>query len=110
MLGFVRGGICWFAFGAAWRCRGVAPRVERAADRVAAIGDACAAAGHAVSAREAYLRASNCYRTSCRLLYGAPTAPERVRAFERESARFPEFAVRADPALEPVSIPYEGTT
>lgn len=80
------------------------------ADRIAAIGDACAAAGHAVSAREAYLRASNYYRTSYLLLYGAPPVPELTRAFERESACFREFAARADPALEAVEIPYEGTT
>ena len=80
------------------------------ADRVAAIGDACAAAGHKVSAREAYLRASNYYRTSYLLLYGAPPTPELVRAFERESATFREFASRAEPPLEPVEIAYEGTT
>ena len=80
------------------------------ADRVAAIGDACAAAGHTVSAREAYLRASNYYRTSYFLLYGAPPAPELVRAFERESATFREFARRVEPPLEPVEIPYQGTT
>ena len=80
------------------------------ADRVAAIGDACAAAGHVVSAREAYLRASNYYRTSYLMLYGAPPTPELVRAFERESVTFREFASRATPPLEPVEIPYEGTT
>jgi pimeloyl-ACP methyl ester carboxylesterase len=80
------------------------------ADRVAAIGDACAAADHSISAREAYLRASNYYRTSYLMLYGAPPAAELVRAFERESATFREFASRADPPLEPVEIPYEGTT
>jgi len=34
------------------------------AQRVHAIADACLAAGHRVSAREAYLRASNYYRTA----------------------------------------------
>ncbi|MEO7050360.1 MAG: alpha/beta hydrolase, partial [Rhodanobacter sp.] len=80
------------------------------ADRVAAIGDACAAGGHEVSARAAYLRASNYYRTSYLLLYGAPPEPALVHAFERESATFADFASRADPPLEPVEIPYEGTT
>ncbi len=42
------------------------------------------------------------------LLYGAPPAPELVRAFECESATFREFASRADPPLEPLEIPYEG--
>ncbi|MCP9935118.1 hypothetical protein KBZ08_14495 [Cyanobium sp. Candia 9D4] len=36
------------------------------------IAESCAAAGHAVSAREAYLRASNDYRTSYLPLFGAP--------------------------------------
>lgn len=80
------------------------------ADRVAAIGDACAAAGHAVSAREAYLRASNYYRTSYLLLYGTPTRAELVQAFRRESATFAAFAARTTPALEPVEIPCAGTT
>lgn len=80
------------------------------ADRVAAMADTCAARGHDVSARAAYLRASNYYRTSYLLLYGAPPKPELVHAFERESATFAAFASRADPPLEPVEIPYEGTT
>jgi pimeloyl-ACP methyl ester carboxylesterase len=80
------------------------------ADRVAAIGDACAAAGRRVSAREAYLRASNYYRTSYLPLFGAPPAPELVQAFERESATFSAFAERADPPLEAIEIPYAGTT
>jgi pimeloyl-ACP methyl ester carboxylesterase len=82
----------------------------RTADRVAAIADACAAAGHEVSAREAYLRASNYYRTSYLMLFGEPPAPALVGAFEREQATFHEFASRAEPPLEPVEIPYEGTT
>ncbi|WP_338441108.1 alpha/beta hydrolase [Synechococcus elongatus IITB4] len=80
------------------------------ADRVAAIAAACAAAGHDVSAREAYLRASNYYRTAYLFLYGAPPCSDLLQAFERESATFREFALRADPPLEPVEIPYEGTT
>ncbi|MBX3744868.1 MAG: alpha/beta fold hydrolase [Verrucomicrobiae bacterium] len=80
------------------------------ADRIAAIGDACAARGHAVSAREAWLRASNYYRTSYLMHYGAPTAPEVLHGFERESETFRGFAERADSLLEPVEIPYEGTT
>ena len=80
------------------------------ADRVAAIGDACATAGHETSAREAYLRASNYYRTSYLMHFGAPTRPEVIRGFERESTAFQAFAKRADPPLEAVEIPYEGTT
>ncbi|WP_338460772.1 hypothetical protein [Synechococcus elongatus] len=70
----------------------------------------CGAAGHDVSAREAYLRASNYYRTAYLFLYGAPPCSDLLQAFERESATFRKFALRADPPLEPVEIPYEGTT
>ena len=80
------------------------------ADRVAAIADACAAAGHAVNAREAYLRASNYYRTSYQMLFGAPASPDLVCAFERESATFHEFARHADSPIERVEIPFDGTT
>ncbi|MBK1643607.1 hypothetical protein CKO25_02825 [Thiocapsa imhoffii] len=80
------------------------------AQRVAAIGDACAAAGHAVSAREAYLRASNYFRTAYLMHYGAPTEEAVVDCFERESAAFQAFAERADPPLQPLEIPYQGTT
>lgn len=82
----------------------------RTADRVSGIADACDAAGHVVSAREAYLRASNYYRTSYLMLYGAPPKPELIRAYKRESLNFAAFASRAAPALEPVEIPYENTT
>lgn len=80
------------------------------AARVAAIADACAGAGHEVSAREAYLRACNYYRTAGLMLYGAPPSPELLENFERQCAAFAQFARRADPPLQPVEIPYEGTT
>jgi len=79
------------------------------ADRVAAIGKDCAAGGHDVSAREAFLRASNYYRTACMMLFGAPTAPALIETYERESACFREFASRMEPALQAIEIPYENT-
>lgn len=82
----------------------------RTADRVAGIADSCARAGHEVSAREAFLRASNYYRTSYVMLYGAPTKPELRQAFARETATFDAFAARVEPRLEPVEVPFEGTT
>jgi hypothetical protein len=47
------------------------------ADRVSALAEASAAKGHKVNAREAYLHASNHYRTSYPLLYSAPVDPRR---------------------------------
>ena len=80
------------------------------ADRVSAIGEASEAKGHKVSAREAYLRASNYYRTSYPFFYGAPVDPRLVEAFDKETAAFRRAAALFDPPVEPVEIPYEGTT
>src|ERR1700761_5163911 len=80
------------------------------ADRVAAIGHESAKRGHHVSAREAYLRASNYYRTSYVMHYGAPVAPEVSNGFAKESATFRAFAERMNPLVEAVEIPYEGTS
>jgi pimeloyl-ACP methyl ester carboxylesterase len=80
------------------------------ADRVYEIGEASEAKGHAVSAREAYLRASNYYRTSYPFLYGAPVDPRLVEAFDKETAAFRRAAALFDPPVEPVEIPYEGAT
>lgn len=80
------------------------------AERVATIAETCARGGHDVSAREAFLRASSYYRTSYLFLYGAPPPAAMKRAFARESACFRDFAARCDPPLEPLQIPYEGTS
>ncbi len=80
------------------------------ADRVFHIAESCAAAGHSVSAREAYLRASNYYRTSYLPLFGAPVDDRLVEAFDREAEAFARAAARLSPAVEAVEIPYEGTS
>lgn len=80
------------------------------ADRVYEIAEASEAKGHKVSAREAYLRASNYYRTSYPFLYGTPVDPRLVEAFDKETAAFHRAAALFDPPVEPVEIPYEGTT
>jgi dienelactone hydrolase len=77
---------------------------------VAHIAESCAAAGHSVSAREAYLRASNYYRTSYLPLFGAPVDVRLVEAFDREAKAFARTAARMGPAVEAVEIPYEGTS
>jgi pimeloyl-ACP methyl ester carboxylesterase len=79
------------------------------ANRVFEIAQACAASGHAVSAREAYLRASNYYRTSYLPLFSAPVAPQLVAAFDREADSFKKAAALMTPAVEAVEIPFEGT-
>lgn len=80
------------------------------AERVVQIAQDCAAAGHVVSAREAYLRASNYYRTSYLPLYGAPVDPRLIEAFDRESEAFRNAAALMTPAVEAVEIPFEGTS
>jgi alpha-beta hydrolase superfamily lysophospholipase len=80
------------------------------ADRVFKIAEECAANGHVVSAREAYLRASTYYRASYIFLFGAPVDPLLVAAFDREVDTFLKAAALFDPAIEPVEIPFEGTT
>jgi pimeloyl-ACP methyl ester carboxylesterase len=80
------------------------------ADRIAAIGDASAAAGHRVSAREAYYRASNYYRSAYFPLYGAPTDPRLVEAFDKETATFLKGAALSEHPIEAVEIPFEEMT
>ncbi len=83
---------------------------SKTAQFVAAIAQESEDGGHAVSAREAYLRASNYYRTAYPFLYGAPTHERLVEAFERETDAFRSAAALFDPPVESVEIPYEGTT
>ena len=80
------------------------------ADRIAECGDESANAGHAVSARDAYLRASSYYRTAYLPLYGSPVDARLVQAFDKETAFFQKAAALMRPPVEPVEIPYEGTT
>ncbi len=80
------------------------------ADRVMAIADECAAKGRRVSAREAYYRASNYYRVSYFPLYGEPTDPRLVAAYEAETATFRNGAALSDFPVEPIEIPFEGAS
>jgi pimeloyl-ACP methyl ester carboxylesterase len=84
---------------------------NRTAERIHGIADDCLAHGHRVSAREAYLRASNYYRSAEFFLYldyekpdprALPTYQKSVQCF-RQAARLFPFP------CEEVSIPYEGT-
>jgi pimeloyl-ACP methyl ester carboxylesterase len=80
------------------------------ADRIAAIGDESAAGGHRASAREAYYRACNYYRSSYFPLYGAPTDPRLVEAFDQETAVFLKGAALSDIPIEAIEIPFEDRT
>src|SRR3712207_309167 len=81
-----------------------------AADRVAGYGDASAHAGHAISASGAYLRASSYYRAAYLPLYGSPVDPRLVEAFDKEAKAFQKASALMTSPVEPVEIPFEGTT
>ncbi|GGO41364.1 alpha/beta hydrolase family protein [Deinococcus humi] len=80
------------------------------AKRVQAAADASLAAGRRVSAREAYLRASNYYRTASIVLYRKPVDSRFMAAFDRQTETFRQAAALFSPAVERVAIPFEGTT
>ncbi len=80
------------------------------ANRVFDLAEKSAAAGHQASAREAYLRACNYYRASYPFLFGTPADPRLIEAFDREVDAFLRAAALFEPPIEPVEIPYEGTT
>src|ERR687886_2568242 len=80
------------------------------AERVAGYADESARAGHIISASDAYLRASSYYRTAYLPLYGSPVDPRLVEAFDKETTVFQKAAALMRPPVEPVEIPYEGTT
>jgi pimeloyl-ACP methyl ester carboxylesterase len=81
-----------------------------AADRVAGYADASAHAGHAISASGAYLRASSYYRAAYLPLYGSPVDPRLVEAFDKEAEAFQKASALMTSPVEPVEIPFEGTT
>ena len=80
------------------------------AERVAGYADESARAGHTTSASDAYLRASSYYRAAYLPLYGSPVDPRLVEAFDKETDTFQKAAALMTPPVEPVEIPYEGTT
>ena len=80
------------------------------AERVAGYADESARAGHTISATDAYLRESSYYRAAYLPLYGSPVDPRLVEAFHKETDAFQKAAALMTPPVEPVEIPFEGTT
>jgi pimeloyl-ACP methyl ester carboxylesterase len=81
------------------------------ADRLVEVGDRSAAGGKPVNARDAYIRATTYYRVAYLPLYGEPTDPRLVSAFEGETDAFAKYAPLHDTPVELVEIPFEdGTT
>ena len=83
---------------------------HKTAERIHKLAREFLKAGHDVSAREAFMRASNYYRLAEFYLHGDPGDP-RIKKLSKKSADcFGEFFRLGDVLMEPVKIPYEGTT
>ena len=82
----------------------------RMAFRVRTFADESLARGHTVSAREAYLRASNYYRTAEFFLHVDPTDPRIGTTWESSVECFSEATKLFSPQFEAIEIPYDGTT
>ena len=78
------------------------------AQRVAHEAGLSEAGGHCVSARDAYLRASNYYRTAEFFLHGTTPDPRHEGIYARSVECFRSAARLSAPPIEPVEIPYEG--
>ena len=83
---------------------------NKIARRVHALADDALAHGQRVSAREAYLRASNYYRTAEFFLHGKPEDPRILTAWGKSLATFREAIQLMATPVEQVQIPYEQTT
>jgi alpha-beta hydrolase superfamily lysophospholipase len=80
------------------------------AERIAGEARRSEKRGHRVSARDSFLRASNYYRMAEFFLHGNPADPRINVAFDLSIACFRSAAALFDPRIEPVQIPFEGTT
>jgi hypothetical protein len=63
-----------------------------------------------MSAKECYTRASNYYRTAEFFLHGDPKDPRIVETWRKSRDCFLEVVALSDGLIEPVEIPFEGTT
>jgi pimeloyl-ACP methyl ester carboxylesterase len=80
------------------------------AARLVAEADAQLKKGHKISARDNYLRACSYYRSADFFLHANAADPRVKHAFERSTACYQAAAALFTPIIEPVRIPYEGTT
>lgn len=79
-------------------------------DRLVADAGQAADARHTTSARELYLRASVAYASSYHPLYGAPTDPRLLAAFDKQMAAFDAGLALGPHPAAPIRIPCEDTT
>lgn len=79
------------------------------AERTATEARTALAGGHRVTARDAFLRASNYFRSAEFFLHGNPDDPRIAASYERSVDCFHAAARLFEPKIEPVEIPFEGT-
>jgi alpha-beta hydrolase superfamily lysophospholipase len=80
------------------------------ADRLADEAADQLARGHKISARDNYLRACSYYRSAEFFLHAHADDPRVKRAFDLSTACYRKAAALFTPVIEPVEIPFEGTT
>src|SRR5215472_15351045 len=80
------------------------------ADRLYQLAVKARDAGHRVSARNAFLRASNYYRTAYIFMFALPVDPRIIDAYEKQTDAFRKAAELFEPPIEILKIPYENTT
>jgi hypothetical protein len=83
---------------------------KQAGDEALAIADESAAGGHRESARQAYLWAQNFYDSSTYFLDGSDDPSRFLPTWQALYDCWLKSLPLFDPPIEPVSIPYEGTT
>ena len=80
------------------------------ADRLYDLAVKSHAAGHRVSARNAFLRASNYYRTAYIFMFALPIDPRVIEAYEKQTDSFQKAAALFEQPIEVLKIPYQNTT
>jgi alpha-beta hydrolase superfamily lysophospholipase len=68
------------------------------------------AAGHRVSACNAFLRASNYYRTAYIFMFALPVDPRVIEAHEKQTDSFQKAAALFEQPIEVLKSPYQNTT
>jgi alpha-beta hydrolase superfamily lysophospholipase len=89
------------AFHAAWTAMG---------DALAAEAEAALAKRRPITAREFFLKAACAYDASYHPLYGEPVDPRLLTAFSKQIDTFNKGLALSDPPIEPLRIPFEGTS
>lgn len=83
---------------------------SKTAKRIESIGEKCLANHHEISAREAFLRASNYYRTAEFFLHKDPSDPRIIKTWKKSADMFAKAAKLFHPPFQHIDIPYENTT